>query len=111
MKKLGIDYTALKKVNPNLIFCSISGFGQHGPLCEKPAYDQIIQGISGVMSIIGRQQDGPMRAGYPLADTIGGLTASMAICAALNQQPRDATLIFQCLSQFYQRWDGPYQII
>lgn len=92
MKKLGVDYTALKKVNPNLIFCSISGFGQHGPLCEKPAYDQIIQGISGVMSITGRQQDGPMRAGYPLADTIGGLTASMAICAALNQQPRGCNI-------------------
>lgn len=87
MERLSLSYETLKEVNPALIYCAISGFGQSGPWAANPAYDQIIQGASGVMSITG---DGttPMRTGYPLSDTIGGLTAAMAITAALNANPR-----------------------
>lgn len=87
MARFGLGYEALRAENPNLIYCAISGFGQDGPWAGNPAYDQIIQGASGVMSITG---DGtaPMRVGYPLSDTIGGLTAAMAITSALNASPR-----------------------
>ena len=88
MARLGLDYDTLKQLNPQLIYCAISGFGQTGPLSPRPAYDQIIQGLSGVMSITGKPEDSPLRVGFPLADTIGGLTAAMAVSAALNKQPR-----------------------
>ena len=88
MARLGLNYERLKQSHPQLIYCAISGFGQTGPLSKRPAYDQIIQGLSGVMSITGNPEDDPLRVGYPLADTIGGLTAAMAISAALNQTPR-----------------------
>ena len=88
MARLGQDYERLKQSNPQLIYCAISGFGQTGPMSKRPAYDQIIQGLSGVMSITGNPEDDPLRVGYPLADTIGGLTAAMAISAALNKTPR-----------------------
>lgn len=87
MARLGLGYEALKAENPGLIYCAISGFGQDGPWAGNPAYDQIIQGASGVMSITG-DGSGPMRVGYPLSDTVGGLTAAMAITAALNAKPR-----------------------
>jgi len=88
MKRLGLDYSTLKKIKPRLIYCAISGFGQTGPMSPRPAYDQIIQGISGIMSITGNEKESPLRVGSPLADTIGGLTAAMAISAALNKSPR-----------------------
>ncbi|EHI48553.1 putative acyl-CoA transferase/carnitine dehydratase [SAR116 cluster alpha proteobacterium HIMB100] len=88
MARLGLNYPVLKKLNPQLIYCAISGFGQTGPLSPRPAYDQIIQGLSGVMSITGKPEEDPLRVGFPLADTIGGLTAAMAVSAALNKRPR-----------------------
>ena len=88
MERLGLDYAALKPSNPRLVYCAISGFGQTGPLSERPAYDQIIQGLAGVMSITGKPDDDPLRVGFPMADTIGGLTAAMAVCGALNADPR-----------------------
>ncbi|MCI5109873.1 MAG: CoA transferase [Marivita sp.] len=88
MDRLGVGYDRLKEVNPGLIYCAISGFGQTGPWADRPAYDQIIQGVSGVMSITGDADSAPLRVGYPLADTIGGLTAAMMICAALQAEPR-----------------------
>ena len=88
MARLGLNYERLKQSHPQLIYCAISGFGQTGPMSKRPAYDQIIQGLSGVMSITGNPEDDPLRVGYPLADTIGGLTAAMAISAALNKTPR-----------------------
>lgn len=88
MARLGLDYPVLKKIHPNLVYCAISGFGQTGPISNRPAYDQIIQGLSGVMSITGQPDDDPLRVGYPLADTIGGLTAAMAVSAALQKTPR-----------------------
>lgn len=92
MERLGLGYQTLKAVNPNLIYCAISGFGQNGPRKDDPAYDQIVQGISGVMSITGAAETAPYRVGYPLADTIGGMTAAFAVTAALNANPRGAFL-------------------
>jgi crotonobetainyl-CoA:carnitine CoA-transferase CaiB-like acyl-CoA transferase len=83
MARLGLDYPVLSKVNPRLVYCAISGFGQDGPLAMRPAYDQVIQGISGVMNVTGDVQSAPLRVGYPVCDTMGGITAAMAICAAL----------------------------
>lgn len=88
MERLGLGYEALRKDHPELIYCAISGFGQDGDWVRRPAYDQIIQGVSGAMSITGDGDSAPLRTGYPIADTIGGLTAAMAISAALNQRPR-----------------------
>ena len=84
MKRLDLSYESLKKNNSNLIYCAITGFGQDGPLSQNPAYDQIIQGLSGVMTITGDSENNPFRVGYPISDTIGGLTAAMALSAALN---------------------------
>ncbi|MDH3792742.1 MAG: CoA transferase, partial [Rhodospirillales bacterium] len=84
MDRLGVGWTALKEVNPRLVYCAISGFGQDGPWRDLPAYDQIIQGASGVMSITGAPETAPYRVGYPICDTIGGLTAAFAISAALK---------------------------
>ncbi|GAA5236472.1 CoA transferase [Verticiella sediminum] len=88
MRRLGLGYEELLKVQPKLIYCAISGFGQDGPLRDLPAYDQIIQGMSGIMSITGDPATGPYRVGYPVADTIGGLTAAMAVAGALAQRDR-----------------------
>ena len=92
MERLGLGYEVLKAENPNLIYCAISGFGQDGPWKDNPAYDQIVQGISGVMSITGDGDSAPLRVGYPLADTVGGMTAAFAISAALNDPERGAFL-------------------
>lgn len=88
MQRLGLDYAVLSKINPRLVYCAVSGFGQDGPLSSRPAYDQVIQGMSGVMSVTGDEQSAPLRVGYPVCDTVGGMTAAFAICAALV----DATL-------------------
>ena len=90
MDRLGVGPDHLRALNPLLIYCAISGFGQTGPWADRPAYDQIVQGAAGVMSITGDADSAPLRVGYPLADTIGGLTAAMAIGAALNANPRGA---------------------
>jgi crotonobetainyl-CoA:carnitine CoA-transferase CaiB-like acyl-CoA transferase len=83
MQRLELGYERLRTVNPDLVYCAISGFGQDGPLSRAPAYDQIIQGMSGVMAITGTRETGPLRVGYPVADTVGGLTGAFAIAAAL----------------------------
>lgn len=83
MDRLGVGYDTLAKINPRLVYAAISGFGQTGPLSHAPAYDQIIQGLSGLMSITGDSESSPLRVGYPLCDTVGGMTAAFAICAAL----------------------------
>ncbi|OSQ47587.1 CaiB/BaiF CoA transferase family protein [Marivita geojedonensis] len=90
MDRLGLGFDALTAEKPDLIYCAISGFGQTGPWADRPAYDQIVQGVSGVMSITGDADSAPLRVGYPLADTIGGLTAAMMITAALNAKLRGA---------------------
>jgi len=83
MHRLGFSYEELCKLNPKIIYCAISGFGQSGPDACKPAYDQIIQGLSGVMAINGDERLNPLRAGFPICDTVGGLNAAFAIMAAL----------------------------
>lgn len=92
MDRLGVGYEVLRDVNPALIYCAISGFGQDGPWKDNPAYDQIVQGVSGVMSVTGDADSAPLRVGYPLADTMGGMTAAFAIASALNASPRGAFL-------------------
>ena len=82
MDRLGVGSDVLRAENPRLIYCAISGFGQTGPWADRPAYDQIIQGAAGVMDVTGTPENGPTRVGYPLADTVGGLTAAMAITAS-----------------------------
>lgn len=88
MDRLGFGYEALKKAKPDIVYCAISGFGATGPLRDNPAYDQIVQGYSGVMSVTGDKDSAPLRVGYPVADTIGGLTAAFAIAAALFRRER-----------------------
>ena len=92
MARLELDYEILRQENPNLIYCAMSGFGQTGPRNRDPAYDQIIQGFTGAMSITGPAETQPYRVGYPIADTSGGMAAAMTIAAALNAQPRGAFL-------------------
>jgi crotonobetainyl-CoA:carnitine CoA-transferase CaiB-like acyl-CoA transferase len=86
MSRLGVGYEELKEVNSRLVFCAISGFGQEGPMRSAPAYDQIVQGLSGVMSITGDASSAPLRVGYPVCDSIGGITAAFAIASALVNQ-------------------------
>ena len=88
MERLGFSYQALREANPSLVYCAISGFGQNGPLAGNPAYDQIVQGMSGVMSITGDAQTAPLRVGYPLCDTLGGMAAAFAVVSALVKRGR-----------------------
>jgi crotonobetainyl-CoA:carnitine CoA-transferase CaiB-like acyl-CoA transferase len=88
MTRLGIGYDVLREVNPRLVYCAISGFGQTGPDALKPAYDQIIQGLSGEMAVNGDENSSPLRAGFPVCDTVGGLNAAFAIMSALYHRER-----------------------
>jgi CoA:oxalate CoA-transferase len=90
MDRLELGYEALKKFKRDLIYCAISGFGQTGPLKDNPAYDQIVQGLSGVMSVTGDKNSAPLRVGYPVADTVGGITAAFAVAAALFRRQRNS---------------------
>ena len=84
--KLGIGYEALSIINPKLIYASISGFGQTGPMAQRPAYDIIVQAMSGIMSVTGEPNGPPTLIGESVADVVSGLSASWAILAALNQR-------------------------
>lgn len=88
MDRFGLGFSVLTARNPRLIYCAISGFGQTGPNAHKPAYDQIIQGLSGVMAINGDERLNPLRCGFPVSDTVGGLNAAFAITAALFHRER-----------------------
>jgi crotonobetainyl-CoA:carnitine CoA-transferase CaiB-like acyl-CoA transferase len=88
MDRLGLGYEVLKEINPGLVYCAISGFGQTGPDAHKPAYDQIIQGLSGEMAVNGDERLNPLRAGFPVCDTVGGLNGAFAIMAALFHRER-----------------------
>jgi CoA:oxalate CoA-transferase len=83
MRRLGLGYEVLAERRPKLVVAAISGFGASGPLRDQPAYDQIVQGYAGVMSVTGDAASAPLRAGFPVSDTVGGLTAAMAIASAL----------------------------
>jgi crotonobetainyl-CoA:carnitine CoA-transferase CaiB-like acyl-CoA transferase len=86
--RLGIDYDALAKINPRLVYGSISGFGQTGPYSERPGLDQIAQGLSGLMTVNGEPGRGPMRVGLPIADLTAGFMLAFAIVAALYERER-----------------------
>jgi len=88
MSRLGLGYDVLKQINPRLVYCAISGFGQTGPDAFKPAYDQIIQGLSGEMAVNGDERLNPLRAGFPVCDTVGGLNGAFAVMAALYHRER-----------------------
>ncbi len=98
MARLGFSWEEVHALNPRLIYCSISGFGQQGPLSANPAYDQIVQGLSGVMSITGDSESAPLRVGYPLCDTLGGMGAAFAIASALVRRDRTGQGCFIDLS-------------
>lgn len=87
LKKYGLDYESLSHINPRLVYCSITGFGQHGPRAHEPGYDFIIQGMGGMMSVTGERDDlpggGPQKAGLAFADLTTGLYSAIAIQAAL----------------------------
>jgi crotonobetainyl-CoA:carnitine CoA-transferase CaiB-like acyl-CoA transferase len=83
LARYGLGYEDLQKINPRLIYCSVTGFGQTGPYRERPGYDFMIQGMGGMMSVTGEPDGGPQRAGVPIADIITGMYASIAVCAAL----------------------------
>ena len=86
MDRFGIGYAALRTINPRLIYCAVSGFGQNGPERGTAAFDGKMQAMSGIMSITGHQDKGPTRAGFALCDTIGGMTAAFAVASALFQR-------------------------
>ncbi|SDR80996.1 CaiB/BaiF CoA transferase family protein [Bradyrhizobium canariense] len=84
--KLGIDYESVRKINPKIVYGSISGFGQDGPYHKRPGFDQIAQGMGGLMSITGAPGEGPMRVGIPVADLTAGLFCAMGILTALLER-------------------------
>lgn len=88
MARLGYGIEQLRRTHPGLIYCAISGFGQHGTMSQRPAYDQIIQGLSGMMSTTGADDATMLRVGFPICDTFGGLLAAAAINAALVKKSR-----------------------
>jgi formyl-CoA transferase len=84
--KLGVDYDSVRKINPRIVYGSISGFGQDGPYHKRPGFDQIAQGMGGLMSITGAPGGGPMRVGIPVADLTAGLFCAMGILTALLER-------------------------
>ena len=92
LRKYGLDYDSLREINPRLIYCSVTGFGQDGPCAQLPGYDFMIQGLGGLMSITGERDDlpggGPQKAGVAVTDIITGMYASVAILAALQERHR-----------------------
>src|SRR5262245_15573147 len=85
MDKLGLGYEVLSALNPRLIYCGVSGFGRTGPERTTAAFDGKLQAMSGIMSITGEPAHGPTRAGFAICDTIGGMTAALAVASALYQ--------------------------
>ena len=86
MKRFGLDYEAVKAINPSIIYCSISGFGQDGPYQNRPAYDQIMQGVSGLMSITGEPDGEPQKVGIAVSDSGAGMWAAFAVMTALHHR-------------------------
>jgi CoA:oxalate CoA-transferase len=88
MKKMGLDYDRLKKINPGVIHCGISGFGVGGPSADRPAFDFIAQAMSGLMSVNGSRESGPMRVSLPISDLLAGLYGAFGIVCSLTQRLR-----------------------
>ncbi|NQW22603.1 MAG: CoA transferase [SAR202 cluster bacterium] len=90
MERFGLGYDAVKAVNPGIVYCSISGFGQYGPYSSRPAYDQIMQGISGLMSITGEPDGEPQKVGIAVADIGAGMWAAFAVMAAIHNRSKES---------------------
>lgn len=90
-KRLGIDYESLREINPRIILASISGYGQDGPYAWRPGFDQIIQGMGGLMSVTGLPGQGPVRAGLAVADSSAGLYAALGVFSALLEREQSGT--------------------
>ena len=88
IKRLGLDYATLARANPAIVYCSLSGFGQQGPLSHRPAYDHIIQGICGLMSVNGHVGHDPVKVGAPFVDYASGVNGALAVLAALHEVRR-----------------------
>jgi len=88
LEKYGLDYESLKKVNPRLIYCSVTGFGQDGPYAHRAGYDYIVQGMSGIMDLTGEPDREPQKIGVAFADIFTGLYGVIAVQAALAQRER-----------------------
>src|SRR5262249_14008673 len=86
--RLGIDYHAMRAINPRLIYASISGFGEEGPYRDRPGFDQIAQGMGGLMSITGLPGQGPVRVGIPIADLSAGILCAQGILLALFEREK-----------------------
>ena len=86
--RLGLDYESLRALNPRIVLASISGFGQTGPYAARPGFDQILQGMGGLMSVTGTEQTGPLRAGIAVSDSSTGLFAAIGILVALQERER-----------------------
>ena len=87
-QRLGIDHETLAKVNPRIITCSVSGFGQTGPATQRPAFDQVVQAMGGGMSITGTPETGPTRSGIPIGDLGGGIFGALGVLAAIAERDR-----------------------
>ncbi len=88
LERLGFGWDRLREINPSLVYCAVSGFGATGPMRRRPAYDQVVQGLSGIMSVTGTPEVAPLRVGFPVCDSFGGLAAAFAISSALLRQRR-----------------------
>jgi crotonobetainyl-CoA:carnitine CoA-transferase CaiB-like acyl-CoA transferase len=88
MERLGLGWDDLRALRPELVYCAVSGFGATGPMRDLPAYDQIVQGLSGVMSTTGTPETAPLRTGFPVCDTLGGFAAAFAVSSALVRRQR-----------------------
>ena len=88
LARLGFGWEELRRDHPGLVYCAVSGFGATGPESDRPAYDQVVQGLSGIMSVTGSEDTAPLRVGYPVCDSIGGLAAAFAISSALVRKAR-----------------------
>ncbi|QKW40474.1 CoA transferase [Actinomadura sp. NAK00032] len=88
LERLGFGWDRLREINPQLVYCALSGFGASGPMRRRPAYDQVIQGLSGIMSVTGTPETAPLRVGYPVCDSIGGIAAAFSVAAALVRRHR-----------------------
>ena len=90
LQKFGLDYASMRNVNPRLVYCSITGFGQDGPYAERPGYDYLFQGLGGLMSVTGERDDlpggGPQKVGVPIVDLFTGMYATVSILAALHHR-------------------------
>ena len=94
LERLGFSWERIHEISPELIYCAVTGFGQTGPLADRTAYDQIIQGLAGMAAVTGTPSGGPLRVGFPVCDTLGGFAAAMAISAALARRATDRTGCF-----------------